>query len=276
MNGGQQPDGRYSRFFRLGATEVDLNNRLRLSSLLGFFQETAGDQCEEFGSGWSTLWEKHGLCYVVVRLEVRMDRYPGTGETVRVDTWPDSKLRMIFDRYGLIFDGNGAQIGAIASQWALLDVKERHFVRPDPAVIVMPDTASLSAPFKISVLKEHEEPDSDAVYSQLSRPPRFSDFDYNGHVNNARYAEWITDALREISGGSVCSSKSTVSRLSIGFRAEIPASSEGVPVTLTGWFSRSSGRFSMKGTGRSANQKDVERAEKNVVYFEAEGNVSHK
>ena len=81
---GQQPDGRYCRWFTLGATEVDLNNRLRLQALLGMFQETAGDQCEQFGSGWSTLWTQHGLCYVVVRMEVRMERYPGTGERIRI------------------------------------------------------------------------------------------------------------------------------------------------------------------------------------------------
>ena len=31
---------------------------------------------------------------------IRMDRYPGTGERIRIDTWPENRLRLIFARYG--------------------------------------------------------------------------------------------------------------------------------------------------------------------------------
>ena len=68
---GQQPDGRYSVFYKLGAADVDIGNRLKIKSLMSFFQEAAGEQCTEFGSGWNELKDRHGLCYVIVRAEIR-------------------------------------------------------------------------------------------------------------------------------------------------------------------------------------------------------------
>ena len=253
---GQQPDGRYCRWFTLGATEVDLNNRLRLQALLGMFQETAGDQCEQFGSGWSTLWTQHGLCYVVVRMEVRMERYPGTGERIRIDTWPDPKLRLIFSRYGEIYSEDGERLGAIVSQWALLDVNARSFVRPDPAIIVLPDTSTLTAPFELR--PGHRGGDDCPCPFSLERAPVYSDFDYNGHMNNARYAEWTADTLWQVLTPEARSQKPAIRRLLIQFRTEIPAEAAGREIALEGGVWPAEGRFTLVGS----NGK--------TVYFDSE------
>ncbi|MBR0158609.1 MAG: hypothetical protein IJM24_05965 [Clostridia bacterium] len=259
---GQQPDGRYCRWFTLGATEVDLNNRLRLQALLGMFQETAGDQCEQFGSGWSTLWTQHGLCYVVVRMEVRMERYPGTGERIRIDTWPDPKLRLIFARYGEIYCERGERLGAIVSQWALLDVNARTFVRPDPSVIVLPDTSTLTAPFEMKgghhIAGNTIAPDAAARSFTIKRAPVYSDFDYNGHMNNARYAEWTADTLWQVLTAEERSRKPAVRRLMIQFRTEIPAEAAGREIALEGGVWPAEGRFTLVGS----NGK--------TVYFDSE------
>jgi len=265
---GKQADGRYCRYFTLGATEVDLNNRLRLMSLLGFFQETAGDQCEAFGSGWSTLWNKHGLCYVVVRMEIRMERYPGTGEQIRVDTWPDPKLRQIFARYGEIFDASGAKIGAIVSQWALLDVKERHFVRPTPEIVAMPDTSSLTAPFELP--RDHRAAEDELSGASGSVPfsfPRtlvYSDYDYNRHMNNARYAEWVCDALWSVLPAETRSKNPLVTRIDIKFRTEIPADLVNSALHLSGSLWEDSRKFAVKGIAPDSGEG------RETVHFEAE------
>ena len=263
---GQQSDGRYCRYFTLGATEVDLNNRARLQALLGYFQETAGDQCQLFGSGWSDLWEKHGLCYVVVRMEIRMDRYPGTGEQIRIDTWPENRLRMIFARYGEIFDANGERIGAIVSQWALLDVNSRHFVRPNPEIVSMPDTSTLTAPFEPS--NDHRRaadntsaPDSCRAFA-FDRTPVYSDFDYNRHMNNARYAEWAADTLWKVLTPDERQADPSIARLEIKFRAEIPADFVETPIRLEGNYDPSSMSFAFKGVVGD------------TVHFEIEGDCA--
>lgn len=277
---GKQENGKYTRYFRLGATEVDLCNRLRLQALLGFFQETAGDQCQEFGSGWADLWNKHGLCYVVVRLEVRMRRYPGTGETVRIDTWPENKLRLIFSRYGEIYDERGELLGAIASQWALLDVKARHFVRPTPEIVAMPDTSTLTAPFELSKggnrfravdnaphepdANDSSAPDGEFRSFAFDRAPVYSDFDYNRHMNNARYAEWAADTLFRVLSDDERAMAPFISRLDIKFRAEIPADMAGRPLSIEGNVSDVSRSFAFAGIARCPGLPDT-------VHFECEG-----
>ena len=188
---GQQPDGRYCRWFTLGATEVDLNNRLRLQALLGMFQETAGDQCEQFGSGWSTLWTQHGLCYVVVRMEVRMERYPKVMETVTVETFPAPLRRWFFPRYYIFRDEAGKQIGCAATLWVLLDLKERRMTAPGDVAKTVPDNSDLTPPMGLpSAVDLVEGPET-----VTARMPAYFDLDVNQHVNNTRYLDWACDAL---------------------------------------------------------------------------------
>ncbi len=195
---GQLDDGRYAQYVRLNARDVDLNNRWKMASVFEAFQEIAGEQCTNLGFGWTTLMEQYGYCFVIVRMYVEMDAYPGAGETVRVETWPENKLRLIFTRYFRIIDQGGNVIGRAVSQWVLFDTKTRTVVKPQSCPIVKtPDTSSLEPS---AVMPKHIVPQD--VLAQMNmttyqayRTPAYSDFDYNHHVNNARYVEWVLDAL---------------------------------------------------------------------------------
>ncbi len=211
---GQLEDGRYAKYVRLNARDVDLNNRWKMASVFEAFQEIAGEQCSGLGFGWKTLMEQYGYCFVIVRMHVEMDAYPGANEQVRVETWPENKLRLIFTRYFRIIDKNGRVIGRAASQWVLFDTKERTFVRPQNCPIVKtPDTSSLEPP---TVIPKHTASiEGEFLPVQSYRKPVYSDFDYNGHVNNARYVEWVFDALP-----SACYSK-IVTTLNIHYEHEI-------------------------------------------------------
>ncbi|MBR5280458.1 MAG: hypothetical protein IKU26_05790, partial [Clostridia bacterium] len=122
---GQLSDGRYAKYVQLEARDVDLNNRWKLASVFETFQEIAGEQCTGLGFGWNRMMEEYGYCFVIVRMHVEMDAYPGANETVRVETWPENKLRLIFTRYFRIVDQTGSVIGRAVSNWVLFDMKER-------------------------------------------------------------------------------------------------------------------------------------------------------
>ncbi len=193
---GQLEDGRYAKYVQLEARDVDLNNRWKMASVFETFQEIAGEQCVGLGFGWNRLVEQYGYCFVIVRMYVEMDAYPGANETVRVETWPENKLRLIFTRYFRIIDQTGRVIGRGVSNWVLFDMKERRVVKPQTCPIIQtPDTSSLEPP----VLMPRNKPEllcqSDCTCIQKEYLPVYSDFDYNGHVNNARYVAWVQDAL---------------------------------------------------------------------------------
>ena len=191
---GQLNDGRYAKYVQLEARDVDLNNRWKLASVFETFQEIAGEQCVGLGFGWNRMMEEYGYCFVIVRMYVEMDAYPGANETVRVETWPENKLRLIFTRYFRIVDQSGKVIGRAVSNWVLFDMKERRIVKPQSCPIVQtPDTSSLEPPVQMPRSKPDMLLGEEIVF--VSRLPAYSDFDYNGHVNNARYVEWVQDAL---------------------------------------------------------------------------------
>lgn len=196
---GQLEDGRYAKYVQLQARDVDLNNRWKMASVFETFQEIAGEQCVGLGFGWKTLSAQYGYCFVIVRMYVEMDAYPGSNETVRVETWPENKLRLIFTRYFRIIDQTGRIIGRAVSNWVLFDMKERRVVKPQSCPIIQtPDTSSLEPPVLMPRNKTEALPESaDCVCVQKERLPGYSDFDYNRHVNNARYVEWVQDALPE-------------------------------------------------------------------------------
>ncbi len=195
---GQLNDGRYAKYVRLNARDVDLYNRWKMASVFEAFQEIAGEQCTLLGFGWEKMMAQYGYCFVIVRMHVEMDVYPGVNETVRVETWPENKLRLIFTRYFRIVDQCGCVIGRAVSQWVLFDTKSRTVVKPQNCPIVQtPDTSSLEPP---AVIPKHAADsiavEGDSVHTYPScRKPAYSDFDYNRHVNNARYIEWVMDAL---------------------------------------------------------------------------------
>lgn len=192
---GQLPDGRYAQYVQLKAKDVDLDNHWKLASVFETFQEIAGEQCTGLGFGWKELTTRYGFCFVIVRMHVEMDAYPGSGEVVRVETWPENKLRMIFTRYFRIIDKQDRVIGRAVSQWALFDMGRRCVVKPQQCPILqMPDTSSLQPPATMPKHGGKQDESAGNAYV-LERMPVYSDFDYNRHVNNARYIEWVRDAL---------------------------------------------------------------------------------
>ena len=65
--------------YRLRSYEVDFRNRLRLTVLFHWMQETATTQIERQGVGIDVLRSRNEA-WVLSRLLLQMDRYPGRGE----------------------------------------------------------------------------------------------------------------------------------------------------------------------------------------------------
>ena len=49
---GQNSDGTFTEIRQLVARDVDMNNKMKLSSLFAIVQDTANAQCIEFGCGF--------------------------------------------------------------------------------------------------------------------------------------------------------------------------------------------------------------------------------
>lgn len=179
----------YSGVVSLWAQDVDVNNRWKISSLLSYAQDVANTHCTHIGCGWTDLMEKYRCCYVLTRMHLEIEKYANAYDRVRITTWPDNKRRIVFTRYFTFEKENGEHLGSAVSEWVLMNVDTRSIVKPADCNIMYPDTSTIEAPLQMPK-KIFINDDADIV---VPRNPVYSDFDYNGHVNNARYLEWVCD-----------------------------------------------------------------------------------
>ncbi len=179
----------YTGRLRLLAHDVDCTNRWKLSSVFSNTQEIASFNCKEYGLDWIRLRDCYDACYVLTRMKVKLFFYPGSSDVIRVNTWPGAKPRMIWTRY-FSFETEDRQqkIGEAVSQWVLINRTTRALMKPTDCHAVTPDTSHIPIPFTLDRGDFDFTPDR-----TLSRRVTYSDLDYNGHVNNARYVEWIMD-----------------------------------------------------------------------------------
>nr|MBR4280808.1 hypothetical protein [Clostridia bacterium] len=180
----------YSQDFRIASYQTDLTARMKPSAILEIMQEMAGAHAELLNVGRNRLLPMN-LCWVLTRVEVRMDRYPVSGESITVETFPMPNRRVFFPRYFIFRDAKGQQIGCAGSLWVVLDITNRKMGNPAQIAAFMPDNSDLIAP--LGTPATVEELPGDAVTAE--RQPVYTDLDVNGHVNNTRYLDWCCNAL---------------------------------------------------------------------------------
>jgi acyl-ACP thioesterase len=179
---------RLEQDYYLRALDTDVKGDWMPSAIFVRMQEIAEDHAAGVGLGRVDIVDKLGLGWVLVRMSLRMRKYPKIGETIRVATWPLKPARLIFRRQFMFWDRDGGELGRASSQWVLFDVAERMIRRTD-AVGDYPydpdEPPVLDEPGKIILPAGMEK--------QCSRTVLYSDVDMNRHMNNTKYLNWICE-----------------------------------------------------------------------------------
>jgi medium-chain acyl-[acyl-carrier-protein] hydrolase len=180
--------------FTIRGTDTDSQDRLHLFSLFSFMQESAYHNAETGGLGASTL-DRLGLCWLLVRISVRLETLPHWGETITVSTWSRGIRKLTFLRDFEFFGASGRQFGYATSEW-LIATKAEH--RPQRPEAVLPDWHQPIGARSVFNGPAPRPPQMEvAAASQpiLSQYADFSDIDRNRHVNNTRYVAWCLNAV---------------------------------------------------------------------------------
>ena len=167
---------------------MDRFDRLKPSQILNYLQEVAGDHSALLGTDRQNLTSR-GLFWAVLRHRVQITRLPRAGEDIRVETWPMPTTRTAYPRAAVAFDADGNELFRSISLWVLMDMAQRAMVLPGKSGVSVEGTLrgnELAVPGSM-IPKTFANCDSRTV--------RFSDLDWNGHMNNCRYLDWVTDTL---------------------------------------------------------------------------------
>jgi acyl-ACP thioesterase len=171
---------------RFGA--VDRSDRLTLAAVFDVFQELAISHAETLGVGRDALAaSRQG--WILSRMSVVVDSRPKWGETVIARSWPRGADRLFAVRDYDIRDRDGRALVRGRSGWLVLDMDRRRPLRVQPIMEKFPLNEGLDAlPGAPAGLETREN-----LEKAAERRAAYSDIDYNGHVNNARYIPWIQD-----------------------------------------------------------------------------------
>ena len=190
-------------------TGIDQSDTLTIASTFDLFQEAAMNHAEILGVGREAM-KQSGNVWILSRLSVFMACRPRFREKIVTRTWPRSANKLFAIRdYDIHYsaDISGREDGPCRdnalvrgrSAWLVVDIEKRRPLRPQVAVEKLPANEGINAlpgenpagndpPLSLTTR------DFSAI-EPILRQVCYSDIDYNGHVNNARYIQWIQDLL---------------------------------------------------------------------------------
>ena len=178
----------YDQNFFIDDAMADRFGRMKSSSILTVIQEAAGHHSDLLRVGHDNLGTRN-LFFAVSRHRIQIRRLPTLGETLRVETWPMPTTRVAYPRSVVAYDENGEECFRSISLWVLMDRSTRNMITPGKSGIVVSGTlrgTELTVPSSLCPVKGR---------NLGNRTVCFTDLDRNGHMNNARCMDWISDLL---------------------------------------------------------------------------------
>ena len=196
--------------YNLRLCDFDRYGRIQPAAILDIFQEVATLQAEQMGVGRASMLAK-GVYWVVVRMKYEVLRQPQLHERVIARTWPHTVSRFSFLRDYAMRAEDGETLIKATSEWVVVDARTHKFASIadiyDGSRDFEQERSFDAKPKKVGNL-----PDDTAKPFRIV--PRYTDIDLNGHVNNAKYANFVLDALDPGKEGAIRS-------LQIDYRKEV-------------------------------------------------------
>jgi acyl-ACP thioesterase len=182
----------FEKKYMVTVGDVDASRCLKPSVLFDFFQSITTEHGEDLGVGLDMM-SKNGQGWILSRFSLLMERRPRFAETLTIRTWPQGFEGLLYARNYDVLDGEGRIAARASSSWLILDIERRRPLRPSSLPVPMP----LNAGRVFLEGGARALPKLGDLVKTAERTARYSDIDFNGHVNNARYVQWIQDALPE-------------------------------------------------------------------------------
>lgn len=182
---------RHKKDYELRYTDVDAYDNLKLSSLLSFLEESACLSADELGFGYKDIAPKH-FGFIIANWYIKLERNIKLGEILTLHTWPLKPRHLIFLRDFELYCGD-EKVGVATARWCMINTDTFAFL-PASAYFKESDFDNYNTERSI-VFSEWKIPaitDGCEVYSKVVR---FNDYDHYFHVNNTKYADFLTDVF---------------------------------------------------------------------------------
>lgn len=171
-------------------SDVSCLGTIKLRNLLNYFQDTAGIAVQDI-EGTTTELIARGYAWVLTKYEIEfIGKLPAIDEKFELATFHDPNHGYNTLR---VFQASqeGRPFAWAKTSWLLLDLAADRPVKP---IAHLPEITGKDAQDIAPEFREIPDFESIDMVKEVTRTVSFHDLDYNGHVNNAAYFEWIYDA----------------------------------------------------------------------------------
>ncbi len=179
----------YTNDLRVATYEVGAQQILRLDVLLRMCQDVSEKNLAALGLGYEKM-AQDGIVFLLITNSVKIGRMPVHGETITMKTHPRGLAGAQFYRDFIVYS-NSEKIIEIMQTSVITNTRTHKLLRPaqfldygvfSPEKIPAEERISkVAVPDALPLVGEHTV--------------RYSDLDYNTHLNNAVYANILDDFL---------------------------------------------------------------------------------
>ncbi len=169
--------------------ECDFKKRIKLSEVLKFSAEIAGDDFSKRGFTHKNLLD-NGMAFLVSKVSFAILQYPVDQQKIIASTWMEGSKGASFLRGFEIRDKEtGKSLIQGKSNWVVVNPQTRKIIKPssagfDDMPLIKDRESEAIAPGRIK---------TDRLSYVGKREIRMSDLDANGHVYNSVYADIAID-----------------------------------------------------------------------------------
>lgn len=187
-------DGIYRDSFIMDSYEVDPFYSAQTAYYFRVMQEAAGAHAYHRELSIPHL-QREDKTWVVTRTKMSIDHYATWPNTLTVETWPQKPWKLYFPRACRLYDSENRRLFQSLTHWVVMDMEKQRPIKPTSIAdrFEMIETNSVIDPD----LGRRVYFDSSSFEKIIPYEPRilYSDCDFNNHVNNVIYLEWMLDSL---------------------------------------------------------------------------------
>jgi len=182
----------HEAYFTIRTYESDHRKQAKAAALVRLMHEAAMQNVLRLKlSVWDL--EPHRVSWVLMRQYLHINRLPRLNERIRIQTYPAGFEKFFTYRDYKVFAEHDELIAHSSSTWLLMDTQTRRMTRIPDFILtyqehVPPKEACL--PRATSHLPAFERADQ-----QKNFKVHWHDLDWNMHLNNALYIQWMLETV---------------------------------------------------------------------------------
>lgn len=176
---------------RVKTYETDFQHRWKPACFFHTMQEAASHHASHLGFEHEEMM-RNDRVWILSRVRIRFHAYPTVNDVVKVETWPKGlQQRLLFMRDFIFTGASGSALAEASTAWLLVSPSSRRILPPHSLPGNLPDNGGRAA---LAEPLDKLNPPDDLPQRQVFSAG-YSAIDLMGHVTNARYLDWISDAF---------------------------------------------------------------------------------